>query len=138
MSPTAPPTSAAPAQTSTCSDGICSARSHAKSSIVARDASFDTAATVKTGARLVARPPLKSPAPHDVADARPKTPEARGEVNAGSAACGGPVRSSRAYAPEDSPDDAGPDPSDAGRHLKFGWRAAVTSSSQEDCQYVRE
>jgi hypothetical protein len=44
------------------------------------EANFETAATVKTGARLVARPPLKSPAPHDVAEARPKMPVAIGDA----------------------------------------------------------
>src|SRR5215469_12334942 len=81
MSPTAPATPAAPAQSSTCSDGICSARSHAKITMADKDASFETAATVYTGARFVASPPLKSPAPHEVAEARPKTPVVSGEVN---------------------------------------------------------
>jgi hypothetical protein len=48
--------------------------------MVASEADFETAATVRTGARLVASPPLKSPAPHDVAEASPKMPVAIGDA----------------------------------------------------------
>src|SRR5579884_4426886 len=77
MSPTDPDTPAATAQRADAADGARSRNTSASATCAATPLRREMGPTRRTLSRRAENPPLKSPPPHDAADARPKAAAAR-------------------------------------------------------------